>query len=365
VVEVEKVVEVERIVEIEKVIEVEKEVERVVEVEVEKEVEVIVEVEKEVGIAQEEVDQIKQELLTAAESEKSALLEEQRAKEEQRDALSQQLTELKQTIRKDRDDQIRAAHRLKELQSKLVVGGESLLDRDEQLRKEQMRIDEEIEQRRREQEETQKRFEAEEEARLGQEEQYNSLQEEIDGKTKKLKKLFAKFKVAQTEIKDLQNEHQREKEDILDTIRKLSKQQALRQLIMTSYIPLDQLSKIERCSEWDEASEGWRISRLQYAGNKMRSKRETKGADTGGLDASPMRARNAQGAKEVPPVPDVAKAMAAVYFSYESSGEGEAGVVDLDGQAAAQAQAELESAAHAQGYGRRRLDDDDSALMVN
>ena len=28
---------------------------------------------------------------------------------------------------------------------------------------------------------------------------------------------------------------------------------ALRQLIMTSYIPLDQLSKIERCSEWDEA----------------------------------------------------------------------------------------------------------------
>lgn len=109
-------------------------------------------------------------------------------------------------------------------------------------------------------------------------------------------------------------------QDILDTIRKLSKQQALRQLIMTSYIPLNELSKIERCSEWDEASEGWRISRLQYAGNKMRSKRDAKGGGADAdADASPMRKRNADVTKDDPPVPDVSKAMAAVYFSYEST----------------------------------------------
>ena len=322
----------------------------------------IVEVEKEVGIAHEEVEQMQQELLLAAEADRTALLDEMRLKEEQRDALTQQLTELKQDHRNARDDQIRAAHRLKELQSKLVVGGESLLDRDEQLRQEQMRIDEEIEQRRRQQEEAHKLFEAEEEGRLGQEEQYNSLQEEIEGETRKLKKLFAKFKTEQAEIRDLQNEHQREKEDILDTIRKLSKQQALRQLIMTSYIPLDQLSKIERCSEWDEASEGWRISRLQYAGNKMRSKREAQGNDPGGPDASPMRARSAQDTKEVPPVPDVAKAMAAVYFSYES----EPVALDVDGQVAAQARADQQSAALAaarQAHSRHRMDDDDDPMM--
>lgn len=61
------------------------------------------------------------------------------------------------------------------------------------------------------------KLEAEETARLGQEEQYSSLQEEIDSKTRKLKKLYAKFKAAQAEIKDLQDEFQREKEDILDT----------------------------------------------------------------------------------------------------------------------------------------------------
>ena len=44
----------------------------------------------------------------------------------------------------------------------------------------------------------------------------------------------------QAEIQDLQNEFAREKEDILDTIRELSRQLKLRQLIMTSYIPLEQ-----------------------------------------------------------------------------------------------------------------------------
>ena len=138
----------------------------------------------------------------------------------------------------------------------------------------------------------------------------------------------------------MQDEFQREKEDILDTIRKLSKQQALRQLIMTSYIPLDQLSKIERCSEWDEANEGWRISRLQYAGNKMRSKREGKGR--GGADASPMRARSER-SKDAPEAPDVAKAMAAVYFSYEADPAaeqqmGEAEAVEMAQQMASQPQ---------------------------
>ena len=321
VIEVEREVEVVREIEVERFVEVEKEVERIVTVEVDREVEVIKEVEVEVGVAHEEVERIKQELLTAHESDRAALREEMRRKEEQRDALTQQLADMKTQIRKDRDTQIKLAHRLKQLEAKLLVGGQSLLDRDDQLRQEQLRIDEEIEAKRREEEELQKKLELEEEVSLGQERQYKSLQEEVEDKTAKLKKLFAKFKQAQAEILELQQEYNREKEDILDTIRKLSKQQALKQLIMTSYIPLDQLSKIERCSEWDEANEGWRISRLQYAGNKMRAKRDAKGsAEAAAPDASPMRARSLGTANkgEAPPVPDVAKAMAAVYFSYEA-----------------------------------------------
>ena len=68
----------------------------------------------------------------------------------------------------------------------------------------------------------QKRMEEEEEARLGLEEKYSSLQEEVEGKGRKLKKLWTKYKAAQSEIRDVQAEFSREKEDILETVRELS-----------------------------------------------------------------------------------------------------------------------------------------------
>ena len=44
-------------------------------------------------------------------------------------------------IRSQRDEQIRAAHRLKELQSKLLVGGENLLEKAQRQLEEQRRLD--------------------------------------------------------------------------------------------------------------------------------------------------------------------------------------------------------------------------------
>ena len=272
VVEIEKLVEVEKLIEKEVEVEVEVEVERIVEVEVEKEVEVLVEVEKEVGVDFAEVEQMQRDLETEAERERTQLLGEQQQDRDAAMAAQEELVGVKQQIRNDRDEQIRAAHRLKELQSKLVVGGENLLDRSRRQADEQRELEEELAERRRQEQQLAAELEAEEEARLGLEEQYSSLQEEIEGKTRKLKKLWGKYKAAQAEVQDQQNEFQREKEDILDTVRELSRQLKLRQLIMTSYIPLEQLSKIERCSEWDEATEQWRINRLQYArGIKSRS----------------------------------------------------------------------------------------------
>ena len=55
----------------------------------------------------------------------------------------------------------------------------------------------ELEEARRQEQKLQQELEAEEEARLGLDEQYNSLQEEVEGKTRKLKKLWGKFKTAQ------------------------------------------------------------------------------------------------------------------------------------------------------------------------
>ena len=66
----------------------------------------------------------------------------------------------------------------------------------------------------------------------------------------------------------------------------------------------------------------------------MRAKREAKGMrDKIGPDASPMRSRSVD--KEAPPAPDVSKAMAAVYFSYEAEPAGGGPAVESTNASAA------------------------------
>ena len=63
-----------------------------------------------------------------------------------------------------------------------------------------------------------------EEERLHVEEKHESLQAEADSKGRKLKQLWGKFRAAQAEIQDLQVEQQQEKEDLLQTVRELTRQ---------------------------------------------------------------------------------------------------------------------------------------------
>ena len=58
--------------------------------------------------------------------------------------------------------------------------------------------------------------------------QFGSLQDEVEAKTKKLKKLWSKFQQSKTEIKDLTEEFQGEREGMLETIRDLTRQLKLK-----------------------------------------------------------------------------------------------------------------------------------------
>ena len=85
---------------------------------------------------------------------------------------------------------------------------------------------------------------------------------------------------------------------------------------MSSFIPLEQLSKIERRSEWDEATETWRIARIQYAGNAMRHKRRDppRSPETG---VNSPTSRRGLDSGEGPAPPDIATELSSVYFSYQ------------------------------------------------
>ena len=77
------------------------------------------------------------------------------------------------------------------------------------------------------------------------EKKYASQQEEIEDKKKKLQKLYQKFQAVQAEIRDLQDEFNRERETYQEQIRELSRQVKLKNLIIDHFIPQDEASKIE------------------------------------------------------------------------------------------------------------------------
>lgn len=86
----------------------------------------------------------------------------------------------------------------------------------------------------RELEETLQKIEAE---RIDIEERYSSLQEECVGKTKKLQRVMSMLMGIKSELADQQQEQQREKEGIYENIRSLSRELALCELVINSYIP--------------------------------------------------------------------------------------------------------------------------------
>ena len=76
-----------------------------------------------------------------------------------------------------------------------------------------------------------------EEANLQLEEHFSSLQEEVEVKTRKLKKLWNKYQGAVKEAAALQTEFQTEREDMQDTIRQLQRTLKLKDAVISRYAP--------------------------------------------------------------------------------------------------------------------------------
>ncbi|NXH54558.1 KIF17 protein, partial [Rhabdornis inornatus] len=95
---------------------------------------------------------------------------------------------------------------------------------------------------------------------------YDSIQEEVQAKSKMLEKVQEKLRAAETEIKDLQLEFGLEKMDYLSTIRHQERDLMLCQQLLgqvQSLIRRDcsysNLERTRRESVWDEESSCWKI----------------------------------------------------------------------------------------------------------
>mmetsp|Transcript_19507 Transcript_19507/g.19535 ORF Transcript_19507/g.19535 Transcript_19507/m.19535 type:complete len:392 (+) Transcript_19507:1047-2222(+) len=190
-----------------------------------------------------------------AESEKKKLIEEL-----QKEAEEQQIAQEKQS---------KLLKKLKQMEQKVISGAqimEQAVRQEQDLQKARM----ELEMREKQEQQLNQDINDRETENTEMINNFNSKHEEIADKDKKLKKLYQKFQSAQDEMKDIQGEFAQERQDLIDTINVLKQQVCLKNLVLTSFIPQDQLSLIESFAQWNEEGEEWILPRLDLAGNNLR-----------------------------------------------------------------------------------------------
>ena len=68
-----------------------------------------------------------------------------------------------------------------------------------------------------------------------------------------------KVNEAEAEIADLQGEFQREREDMLDTIRQLARQIKLKEMVLDLFVPPDRCAALEDRTVWQDESDSWTL----------------------------------------------------------------------------------------------------------
>lgn len=200
------------------------------------------------------------------EKERKAIMEDHSLVAEEKLRLAKEKEKKMEDLKREKEAAEMLASKIKAMESKLLVGGKNIVDHtNEQQRMLQQKRQEIAEQTRRERE-IQQQMESRDEETLELKETYSSLQQEVDIKTKKLKKLFAKLQAVKAEIHDIQEAHIKDRQELEQTQNELTRDLKLKHLIIENFIPSEEKNKILNRSYFDEDDEYWKmkpITRLE------------------------------------------------------------------------------------------------------
>lgn len=82
--------------------------------------------------------------------------------------------------------------------------------------------------------------------------------------------------MATNELDDIKEIIHREREDLMDRIRELTREIRLKHLIIDQFIPSMEYMKIERRAEWSDHHNDWMIPNVEFSGNNIKTQRAQK-----------------------------------------------------------------------------------------
>lgn len=164
--------------------------------------------------------------------------------------------------------------RIKDLESKMLCGGKNIIDHTNEQQRALEQKSAEIAERKKREVEMQQKLEDEELTMLGVRETYSTLQQEVDVKSRKLRKCFTKLQALKQELDDVTNDFNRDRRDLEQTQHELMKELKLKYLIIENFIPEEEKNKILSKIHFDEEEDCW-VLKDSEASNVETIKRPT------------------------------------------------------------------------------------------
>lgn len=168
--------------------------------------------------------------------------------------------EANQAIGREKEVTNELAKKLQELEGQLIRGGKNILDTYTERQFELETKLAEIAERKKREVEMQQQLELQEDSTMEIRETFTSLQQEVELKTRKLKKCYAKCMALKQEIQDTKEEHNRDRRELEMTQNELIKELKRLLLIIDNFVPLEVKSRLYTQAHYDEELEEWNLN---------------------------------------------------------------------------------------------------------
>ncbi len=114
-----------------------------------------------------------------------------------------------------------------------------------------------------------KQFKAKEDAKKRNEALEEKRKQEDDVLQNDINKLRNKIKYLESEIIDLRYENERDREDIVETVKELTKESKLYNGMLKMILSENEIKRIVEKSKWNEDNEEWRIQPFSFKEKKL------------------------------------------------------------------------------------------------